>query len=138
VRVRQLKNRIDFGFWRSVMLLMLAAILPSGPVRSENADAAKQQFLTSCGTCHTAEKGAAPRQGPDLATVYGRHVAVLPDFKYSDALTAGNWIWTETTLDPWIENAQAAHPGTVMNYRQSNPDKRRLIIGYLKSLAETG
>jgi cytochrome c len=50
-------------------------------------------------------------------------------------LKTGGWTWDETTLDPWIENAQANHPGTFMNYRQADPAKRQLIIQYLKSLA---
>jgi cytochrome c len=100
----------------------------------QDLEAARQQFLTSCGTCHSAEINAASRQGPNLANVFGRHVGALPDYKYSETLKAGDWVWSEVTLDPWIENAQVAHPGTVMNYRQANPDKRQLIIAYLKSL----
>jgi cytochrome c len=98
--------------------------------------AAQQQFLTSCGVCHTAVEGEAPRQGPNLHTVYGRKAGTQPDFKYSDALKNGNWVWNETTLDSWIEDPQAAHPGTFMNYRQANPQKRKLVIDYLKSLAK--
>jgi cytochrome c len=99
--------------------------------------ASQQQFLTSCGVCHTAVEGEPTRQGPNLHTVYGRKAGTLPDFKYSDALKNGNWVWNEATLDAWIEDPQAAHPGTFMNYRQANPEKRRLVIDYLKSLAKS-
>jgi cytochrome c len=120
------------GWWGALWLAALALV--ASPARAQDLEAARQQFLTSCGTCHSADHNTAPRQGPNLATVYGRHVAALPDYKYSEVLKGGDWVWSEATLDPWIENAQAAHPGTVMNYRQANPDKRQLIIAYLKSL----
>ena len=118
-------------------LLLYGVILHGVPAaRADVSDAGRQQFLTSCGTCHTTNRDEPPRQGPNLATVFGRRVATLPEYEYSAALRGGNWVWNETTLDPWIENAQAAHPGTVMNYRQADPDKRRLIIEYLKSIKE--
>jgi cytochrome c len=98
----------------------------------------EKQFLTSCGVCHTAEKGGGTRQGPNLFGVYGRKAGTLPGFNYSAALKNGGWVWDETTLDVWITNAQAAHPGTVMNYRQANPEKRKLVIEYLKSLSGGG
>ena len=116
--------------------LGLLAALMAGPASADDLAAARQQFLTSCGVCHTVEQGAAPRQGPNLLGVYGRAAGALPDFNYSAPLKAGGWSWTEETLDPWLENAQAAHPGTTMNYRQRDPAKRKLIIEFLKSLSD--
>ncbi len=110
---------------------------PLAVVHAEDVEAGKQQFLTSCGVCHSADPGAGARQGPNLFGVYGRKVGSVADFKYSSALKSGDWIWTDATLDPWITNAQEAHPGTFMNYRQSNPEKRKLVIEYLKSLSAT-
>ena len=105
--------------------------------RALDLAAAEQQFKTSCGTCHTAVEGEPARQGPNLHNVYGRSAGTLADFKYSTALKNGGWTWDEATLDPWIADAQTAHPGTFMNYRQANPDKRKLVIEYLKSLVRT-
>ena len=51
-------------------------------------------------------------------------------------LKAGGWTWDEATLDPWMENAQGTHPGTIMNYRQRDPDKRKAILSYLKTLTK--
>lgn len=102
---------------------------------AEDIDPGRKQFLTSCGTCHVAEPGAGPRLGPNLYGVYGRKAGTLAGFSYSDAIRNGGWVWTDTTLDTWITDAQAAHPGTVMMYRQANPAKRKLVIDYLKSLS---
>jgi cytochrome c len=116
----------------------VASILCSGPLAAQDAvdlEAAKKQFLTSCGVCHTVEPGAPPRQGPNLATVYGRTAGSLPGYAYSEALKSSGLVWDAATLDPWIENAQAMRPGVNMPYRQADPAKRALIIAYLKSLS---
>ncbi|MBT9292746.1 c-type cytochrome [Hyphomicrobiaceae bacterium 22] len=105
------------------------------PGRADDLEAGKAQFLKSCGTCHSAEPGAAPRQGPNLHGVIGRKAGTLPGFTYSPALQSWGEVWTEDLLEPWITNAQLTRPGTVMNYRQADEDKRKLIIQYLKSLS---
>ncbi|ACB96765.1 c-type cytochrome [Beijerinckia indica] len=119
------------------VLALLCALAGSAlGAKAEDAEKGKQQFLTSCGVCHTAEPGAGNRQGPNLAGVYGRKVGSIADFNYSPALKSGTWVWNETTLDPWLTNSQEAHPGTFMNYRQANAEKRRLVIDYLSSLSK--
>lgn len=97
---------------------------------------AKQQFLSSCGVCHTAEKGGPNRQGPNLHDIVGKAAAATPNFKFSEPLKSSGLTWDEATLDRWIEDAQAMRPGTIMAYRQRDPDRRQLIIAYLKSLSE--
>jgi cytochrome c len=120
-----------------VTALTMAILFGSSPVAADVSDleAAREQFLKSCGTCHTVDPEGGPRQGPNLHGVYGRRVGQSEGFQYSDALSGGDWTWTKETLDPWIENAQKAHPGTIMNYRQRSAEKRALIIAYLKSLS---
>jgi cytochrome c len=120
----------DIGVLCAAAVLAIAAA-----ARADDTAPGRQQFLISCGVCHTTDQDAGPRQGPNLRGVYGRRAGTLPGFQYSAALKDGGWTWDTTTLDAWITNAQAAHPGTVMNYRQANPEKRRLVIEYLKSLA---
>jgi cytochrome c len=128
---------VEAGVLSAALIIALALGL-SGPAMAMDLEAAQKQFVTSCGVCHTLGAGEPHRQGPNLHDVYGRTAGTLPDFKYSEALNAGDWSWTAETLDPWLENAQAAHPGTTMNYRQRDPEKRALIIELLKSLAEEG
>jgi cytochrome c len=109
-------------------------LLASPILTRADDDPNRAQFLTSCGTCHTTEPDAAPRQGPNLRTVFGRKAGSLDGFKYSDALKSADWVWDEAHLDKWIENAQAMRPGVVMPYRQADPAKRAKVIAYLKSL----
>jgi cytochrome c len=98
-------------------------------------EVARQQFLKSCGTCHAVNQSEPARQGPNLDGVYGRAVGSRADFSYSDALRGGGWAWDAASLDRWIENAQEAHPGTTMMYSQADPEKRALVIEFLKSRA---
>jgi cytochrome c len=123
---------------RALIALIVAAAMSSGSAHAVDLATAENQFLTSCGVCHTAGAGQPHRQGPNLFGIFGRSAGSLADFEYSEALRAGGWTWTQATLDPWLENAQAARPGTTMSYRQRDPEKRALIIEFLKSLSTEG
>lgn len=83
--------------------------------------------------------GAELRQGPNLGTVFGRTAGTLGEYpQFSDALKkagAGGLVWNEETLDKWISGASDFVPGTNMPYSQPDPEKRKIIIAYLKSLA---
>ena len=114
-------------------VLAAAAVIWSIEARADD-DANKRQFLTSCGVCHAAEAGAAPRQGPNLFGIVGRKAGTQDGFKYSEALKTADWVWDDEHLDKWIENAQAMRPGVMMPYRQADPDKRARVIAFLKSL----
>lgn len=122
--------------------VVMAAVMPSASRATEESAPSNAQFIKSCGTCHTAEQGAELRQGPNLATVFGRTAGTLAEYpQYSDALKkagADGLVWTEETLDKWIIGAADFVPGTNMPYSQPDPEKRKLIIAYLKSLAPAG
>lgn len=108
-----------------------------GPASADQVDlaAAETQFKKSCGTCHVAQADAAPRQGPNLFGVVGRKAGEAAGFKYSPAFAAGSGgiVWDEGALDRWLTDAQSVIPGAVMPYKQADPDKRRLVIEYLKT-----
>ena len=125
--------------------IVVSVGLFSTPVRADDAvdlTVASKQFLNSCGVCHTVEPIAEIRQGPNLATVFGRKAGTLAEFTtYSDALKkagAGGLTWTEESLDKWITSATDFVPGAMMPYAQPDPDKRKLVIAYLKSLSAGG
>jgi cytochrome c len=90
----------------------------------------------ACSTCHATVTPSAPRQGPSLVGVFGRKACSVADFKYSPGFVASckDVVWDEASLDRWLTNPQAMLPGAVMLYKQANPDKRRAIIAFLKTL----
>ena len=129
-----------FSVFALSLLVALFLVKPGQAADSVDLEAAKAQFLKSCGTCHTVEKGAPTRQGPNLATAIGRKAGSLAEFpRYSDALKTagvGGLTWDADKLDQWITNPSKLVPGATMPYRQADPDKRKLVIDYLKSLVQ--
>lgn len=121
------------AFVPAVLWLALA----STPVKADDSDPGHAQFVKSCGTCHTVEPNAEIRQGPNLNGVLGRTAGTLAEFpSYSEALKkagAGGLVWSEEKLDKWISDAPGLVPDSNMFYSQPDPDKRKLIIGFLKS-----
>lgn len=117
---------------------ILACLTLSAPSRADETSPEQAQFLKSCGTCHTIERDAAARQGPNLAGIMGRTAGALAEFAtYSDAIKqagAAGLVWNEETLDKWIADGAAMIPGSNMFYSQPDPEKRKLIVSYLKSL----
>jgi len=84
----------------------------------------------------TAERLAvAPPYGPPLRDVYGRQAGTVPGFAYSRAFKTilQGVVWDRGTLDVWIMDSQAWVPGSIMFYKQPDPDIRRKIIAYLEA-----
>lgn len=117
----------------AIVWLMVAA---SAAVADQvDLAAAETQFKKSCGTCHVAAADGGKRQGPNLVGVVGRKAGEVADFRYSEAFAkgSGDIIWDESTLDRWLADPQSVIPGAIMPYKQADPDKRRLVIEYLKT-----
>lgn len=124
-----MRNRLLAGF-----LVIVTQF--GGPAFADGTDpAAEAQFKKSCGTCHTVDPAAAPRQGPNLFQVVDRPAGSVVGFKYSPAFVAGKdgIVWDAATLDRWITDPQSVIPGAIMPYKQADEAKRRLIIEFLKS-----
>jgi cytochrome c len=87
-----------------------------------------------CRSCHSVEKGQTV-VGPSLFGVYGTRAGDVPGYDFTPDLKASGLVWNDATLDKWLTNPVALVPGTRMGYAgQPDPEKRRLIIAYLKSL----
>ena len=94
-----------------------------------------QLFRNQCATCHSLNAGDPPRQGPQLAHVYGRKIGSVEGFRYTAGYREageGGAVWSEDRLDPYLTNPAAVFPGSTMAYRQSKPEIRKAIIAYLK------
>src|SRR5215468_4651174 len=77
----------------------------------------------------------APPYGPSLRGVYGRQAGSVPGFAYSRAFKSilQGVVWDRGTLDDWIMDSQAWVPGSMMFYKQPDPDIRHKIIAYLEA-----
>lgn len=119
----------------SAAAIVWLMVVASAAADQVDLAAAESQFKKSCGTCHMAVAEAGPRQGPNLFGVVGRKAGEVAGFKYSEAFAKGSGgiVWDEGTLDRWLADPQSVIPGAVMLYKQADPDKRRLVIDYLKT-----
>mgnify|MGYP003551749551 CR=1 FL=1 len=113
--------------------VIAAVVLVVCPLQAAADDGAGAKlFKNHCGTCHTIEAAAPPRQGPNLHGVLQRKAGTLEGYKYSAGLKAAAWQWTPAQLDLWLTNPRALVPDTSMSvYKQKDPEKRKLIIDYL-------
>lgn len=120
---------------RGLAIGAIACLLAGAAKADDSLDPAAAQFKKSCGTCHTVDPKAPPRQGPNLHGVVGRPAGTLKGFKYSAAFLKANagQPWTAERIDKWITDPQQMAPGTVMLYHQSDADKRQLIIKFLQA-----
>jgi cytochrome c len=113
---------------RVVLALLLALAAPPAL-----AATGEQLFGDNCASCHTVGAASTP-DAPTLKGVFGRKIASLPDFKYSDGLKAKQGVWTEEALDAFLASPQTFAPGTQMYGGASDPNDRKAIIDYLKTL----
>jgi len=135
VRARESGMGWTFWFWTAEVIGAVGAAIGVLPACAQtDLEAARKQYVSACAVCHASEPGGPPRQGPHLAGVIGRMAGTLPGYKFSPALTGAGFVWTGETLDAWLTDAQIFRPGTTMLYRQPNPERRQLVIEYLKSL----
>ena len=93
----------------------------------------EQLFNDNCGSCHVIGAASTP-DAPTLKGVAGRKIASLSDFQYSAGLKAKQGTWTGSALDAFLESPQAFAPGTQMYGGAADPNDRKAIIAYLKTV----
>lgn len=111
------------------MSIALAVALLIGPAQA--MDAGAKLYKKHCKLCHTIGKGEAARQGPNLWGVLNRPSGAVEGFKYSKAFKAANLVWTRENLDAWLTDPKALIPGSVMLYKQKDPEIRQKIIEFV-------
>ncbi len=116
------------------LLLAAALVAVASPVLAAvpAGDAARGERLYAgrCGFCHSLD---ANRFGPRHRGVYGRHVAAVPDFRYSKALASRDFTWTAEALDAWLADPKRFAPGTSMGVKTPSPQDRADLIAYLRA-----
>ena len=105
---------------------------PADPLAAYAGDHGAEIFR-ACVACHTlSEKGNA-RAGPTLAGLFGRRIASLPGYRFSDALKGMSIVWTPETVATLFELGPNAYtPGTKMpEQRIGSPEERKALTDFL-------
>ncbi|BAU91741.1 cytochrome c, class I [Methylorubrum populi] len=84
------------------------------------------EVFRACVACHTLTPDEAPRAGPTLAGIFGRRIAAVPGYRYSEALKGMDIVWTPETVARLFEVGPARYtPGTRMPEQTINSAEDR-------------
>jgi cytochrome c len=105
---------------------------PRDPLAAYAGDHGAEVFR-ACVACHTLSEKDAQRAGPTLAGLYGRRIASLPGYRFSDALKGLNIVWTPETVSKLFELGPSAYtPGTKMpEQRIGSAADRKALTDFL-------
>jgi cytochrome c len=88
----------------------------------------------ACVACHTLGADQANRAGPTLAGLFGRRIATLPGYDFSEALKRLDIVWTPETISRLFEIGPSAYtPGTKMpEQRIGSEQDRAALVQFLE------
>ncbi len=104
-----------------------------GGARARAGDVEKGKALfEKCAACHSLEADHND-EGPSLAGIFGRKVAAVKEYRYSAAMKRSDFVWTDETLDAFIQDPQAFVPGNRMPFDGlMDKGERDDLLAYLK------
>jgi cytochrome c len=92
------------------------------------------EIFRACVACHALRADAGARAGPSLAGIFGRRIATLPGYDFSDALRKLDIIWTPETVAKLFELGPMTYtPGTKMpEQRIGSAADRAALVRFLE------
>ena len=108
--------------------------LAAEPYNAADLDAGRGQARV-CLACHSLNAGGPNMIGPNLYGFFGRGVAGVDNYSYSDALETADFVWTPRALDAWLREPAGFLPGNRMIFAgvPDEADRRDLIAFLLAS-----
>ena len=105
---------------------------PSDPLAAYAGDPGAAVFR-ACVACHTLTPDEGNKAGPSLADIFGRKIASLPGYRYSEALKHMDIVWTPETVAKMFEVGPMAYtPGTKMPEQKiGSPQERQALVEFL-------
>jgi cytochrome c len=105
---------------------------PDDPLAAYAGDPGAQVFR-ACIACHTLSPDEGNKAGPSLAGIFGRKIATLPGYRYSEALTHMDIVWTPETVSKMFEVGPMTYtPGTKMPEQKiGSPEERKALVEFL-------
>lgn len=111
----------------------LAMPRPGNPLAAYHGDRGAEVF-GACVACHTLAPDEGPRAGPTLAGLFGRRIASLPGYRYSEPLKRMDIVWTPETVSRLFEVGPARYtPGTKMPEQTiGSAEDREALVRFLE------
>jgi len=106
---------------------------PEDPLAAFAGDPGAEVFR-ACVACHTLSANDGVRAGPTLAGIFGRKIATLPGYNFSDALKKLDIVWTPETVAKLFEVGPMTYtPGTKMpEQRIGSAEDRTALMKFLE------
>src|SRR5450631_3864234 len=91
------------------------------------------EVFRACVACHTLSPDEGNKAGPSLAGIFGRRIATLAGYRYSEALKHMNIVWTPETVSKMFEVGPMTYtPGTKMPEQKIGaPEDRQALVEFL-------
>jgi cytochrome c len=106
---------------------------PEDPLAAYAGDHGAEVFR-ACVACHTLSTDEGNKAGPSLAGIFGRKIATLPGYHYSEALKHMNIVWTPETVSKMFEVGPMTYtPGTKMPEQKiGSAEDRKALVEFLE------
>jgi cytochrome c len=91
------------------------------------------EVFRACVACHALKPDQGNRAGPTLYGIFGRHIASVPGYRYSEAFRHLDIVWTPETVAKLFELGPATFtPGTKMpEQRIGSQEDRAALVDFL-------
>jgi cytochrome c len=111
----------------------LALGTPDDPLAAYAGDHGAEVFR-ACVACHTLTADEGNKAGPSLTGIFGRRIATLPGYNFSEALKGLDIVWTPETISKLFEVGPASYtPGTKMpEQRIGLKEDRDALVQFLE------
>lgn len=105
---------------------------PNDPLAAFAGDRGAEIFR-ACVACHTLTPDQGNKAGPTLSGIFGRRIATLPGYNFSEPLKKLDIVWTPETVSKLFEIGPAAYtPGTKMPEQLIGSDEdRKALVQFL-------
>jgi cytochrome c len=109
------------------------ALGPDDPLAAYAGDHGAEVFR-ACVACHTLTRDEGNRAGPTLAGIFGRRIATLPGYRFSETLKKLDIVWTPETVAKLFEVGPATYtPGTKMPEQTiGSAEDRAALVRFLE------
>ncbi|HEY6869298.1 MAG TPA: c-type cytochrome [Novosphingobium sp.] len=114
----------------TVLILAATAIPAAAATANPESLPGAKVYQAKCAACHSLD---ANKIGPAHRGVYGRSAGSAPGYGYSPGMKPSGIVWTDKTLDLWLQGPQKLVKGARMYFTLQDPAERTAVIAYLKA-----